>query len=110
MPPPDLSPKPVRTDANDRSILSLKLQRDQLLKRKKQLASRIVTELERAKKFLLEAREEDSCGKRAAALLCLKKKAGHEKLIAQAENCLSVILKLIDDVEFSKLQASTWRH
>jgi len=71
--------RPKRTNENDRGILKMKMQRDQLVMHKRKLEKQITVEFAKAKEFL-------KAGERKKASSCLKLKTHHEKLVETTDN------------------------
>uniref|UniRef100_A0A0G4FT67 Charged multivesicular body protein 6 n=1 Tax=Chromera velia CCMP2878 TaxID=1169474 RepID=A0A0G4FT67_9ALVE len=87
------------TDA-DRAILDLKNQKDQLTIHKRKLAALIPKDVEAAKKMIAE-------GRKQLALLALRKKKHHEKLVQDCENHLMMVEEMIGRVEMQQLESVT---
>ncbi|VDL96665.1 unnamed protein product [Schistocephalus solidus] len=86
-----------RVTEEDKALLQLKQQRDQL-KQYKQRVNSAITRDEAAIKQLLRQQE------RKKALLLLKKKKYQAKLLVKADEHLTTVEGLIQDVEFAQVQ------
>ncbi|VDN16664.1 unnamed protein product, partial [Dibothriocephalus latus] len=86
-----------RVTEEDKALLQLKQQRDQL-KQYKQRVNSSITRDDAAIKQLLRQQE------RKKALLLLKKKKYQEKLLVRADEHLTTVEGLIQDVEFAQVQ------
>ncbi|CAD7961391.1 unnamed protein product, partial [Amoebophrya sp. A120] len=97
---PNQKNKPVsRTTDQDRTLLQLKLQRDDLNKQKKRFANLIEEEAIIVNTCLREK-------KKQLALFHLKKKTIHGKMLTNCDNALLKLLELIDNVELLQMQQS----
>ncbi|KAL7055668.1 hypothetical protein AAHC03_022587 [Spirometra sp. Aus1] len=86
-----------RVTEEDKALLQLKQQRDQL-KQYKQRVNAAITRDDAAIRQLLRQQE------RKKALLLLKKKKYQEKLLVKADEHLTTVEGLIQDVEFAQVQ------
>mmetsp|Transcript_10572 Transcript_10572/g.25779 ORF Transcript_10572/g.25779 Transcript_10572/m.25779 type:complete len:242 (+) Transcript_10572:175-900(+) len=99
LPAPPPPPKKKNTNETDRAILKLKLQRDDLQKQKRKMATLVSQEAELVKEKLRNKQKQ-------VALFHLKRKNIHEKQILSCENALLKLLELIDNVEMTRIQAN----
>ncbi|EER19449.1 Charged multivesicular body protein, putative [Perkinsus marinus ATCC 50983] len=90
--------KPVRTNDNDRAILDLKVQRDQLDMHKRKLRVQVGMDEQAARRCIREKNKQ-------VALLALRKKKHHELLLDETEGYLVKVAELIGSVEMARVQA-----
>ncbi|KAF4662171.1 Charged multivesicular body protein 6 [Perkinsus chesapeaki] len=90
--------KKGRTDDNDRAILDLKVQRDQLEIHRRKLRVQVSLDEQAARKCVRERNKQ-------VALLALRKKKHHEQLLDETEGYLSKVAELIGSVEMARVQA-----
>ena len=88
----------VQVSAQDRAVLDLKVQRDKLRQYQKRVVSVIAQEVIYAKQAL-------SDGKRAKALLLLKKKKHQETLLRNTEQQMANIEEMVTTIEFKVIEA-----
>ncbi|OQR73693.1 charged multivesicular body protein 6-like [Tropilaelaps mercedesae] len=95
------SPKkaPSRVTEQDRIVLQMKQQRDQLRQYRKQLETRLEKERLVASRLVKE-------GKKDRALVILKRNKYMEKMIEKTENHLETIEKLTQDVEWAQIEVN----
>jgi len=82
---------------DDRSVLDLKVQRDQLLTHRRRLKAQLARDVEIAHQLVRENRKPQ-------AMLALRKKKWHDKLLLDVESQASRLEELIDQVEFAQVQ------
>eukprot|EP01012_Entosiphon_sulcatum_P039035 TRINITY_DN5101_c0_g1_i1.p1 TRINITY_DN5101_c0_g1~~TRINITY_DN5101_c0_g1_i1.p1 ORF type:complete len:210 (+),score=46.27 TRINITY_DN5101_c0_g1_i1:644-1273(+) len=82
----------------DRAILELKMQRDNLHKHRSRVKKVMEKESELARQLLKEQ-------KRDRAKLCIQRKRHQEKLLEKAEGILQNIQEMIDTIEFAQCEA-----
>ena len=86
-----------RITEQDRAVLGLKKQRDQLKQYQKRILADLEKEKELAKKYLKE-------GKKDRAKLLLRKKKFQEGLIEKTDAQLDQLERLVNDLEFAQVQ------
>lgn len=86
-----------RITEQDRAVLSLKKQRDQVRQYQKRISGSLDSDRQLAKQLLKE-------GKTERAKLLLRKKKYLESLLDKADNQLDQLEKLTHDIEFSQVQ------
>merc|ERR1719481_1356152 len=86
-----------RITEQDKAILALKKQRDQLKQYQKKITGQLEKDREVAKKCLQE-------GKKDRAKLMLRKKKFQEGLLEKTDNQLDNLERLVQDIEFSQVQ------
>lgn len=86
-----------RITEQDRAVLGLKKQRDQLKQYQKRILGDLEKEKELAKKYLKE-------GKKDRAKLLLRKKKFQEGLIEKTDAQLDQLERLVNDLEFAQVQ------
>jgi len=88
---------PSRINDQDRAVLELKKQRDQLHKYQKRIELSLEKDRTLAKKLLSE-------GKKDRAKLLLRKKKFHEGLLAKTDGQLDNLERLVHDLEFAQIE------
>jgi len=86
-----------RITEQDRAVLGLKKQRDQLRQYQRRINNDLEKEKELAKKLLKE-------GKKDRAKLLLRKKKFQEGLLDKTDNQLDQLERLVHDIEFAQVQ------
>ena len=86
-----------RITEQDRAVLGLKKQRDQLKQYQKRINNDLEKEKELAKKLIKE-------GKKDRAKLLLRKKKFQEGLLEKTDNQLDQLERLVHDIEFAQVQ------
>ncbi|KAM9837859.1 charged multivesicular body protein 6 isoform 1-T1 [Aulostomus maculatus] len=89
--------KQSRVTEQDRAILQLKQQRDKLRQYQKRISLQLEKERLLAKQLLRD-------GKKDKALLLLKKKRYRDQLLDKAENQISNLEQMVQDLEFAQIE------
>merc|ERR1719198_295645 len=84
-------------DDNDRAILDIKVQRDQLLMHQRKVQQRLASD-EEALRCLVRSK------RKPQAMLALRRKKQHEQLAADCEGHLLRLEELIDQIEAARVQ------
>lgn len=89
--------RPSRVTEQDKAILQLKQQRDQLKQYQKRITLQLEKEQPLAKQLLRDGRKEK-------ALLLLKKKRYQDQLLDKTENQISNLERMVQDLEFMQIE------
>uniref|UniRef100_A0A3Q3WC38 Uncharacterized protein n=1 Tax=Mola mola TaxID=94237 RepID=A0A3Q3WC38_MOLML len=89
--------RPSRVTEQDKAILQLKQQRDKL----KQYQKRITLQLDKER---LVAKQLLKDGRKAKALLLLKKKRYQDQLLDKTESQISNLERMVQDIEFMQIE------
>jgi charged multivesicular body protein 6 len=87
-----------RVTADDRAVFELKVQRDKISMHAKKMESQADADAQAVTKCL-------RAGKKDLALLMLKRKKHHEKLVLQSEEYKLQVMQLISNLEVAQVQA-----
>lgn len=91
---------PEGVDDDDMALLDLKVQRDQLAGHRRRTEAQVGRDEGAAKACLRE-------GKKPQAMLALRKKKMHEKLLQECQQHLARVDELIENVEVTRMQKDT---
>lgn len=87
-------------DENDRALLDVKVQRDQLNGHLRRLRGELVRDEDAARSFIRS-------GKKQQAMLALRKKKHDQQLVGECEQHHSRLNELIDQIELARMQRDT---
>eukprot|EP00929_Paragymnodinium_shiwhaense_P121499 TRINITY_DN9375_c0_g1_i1.p1 TRINITY_DN9375_c0_g1~~TRINITY_DN9375_c0_g1_i1.p1 ORF type:complete len:289 (+),score=105.02 TRINITY_DN9375_c0_g1_i1:164-1030(+) len=85
---------------DDRAMLDIKVQRDQLLGHKRRFERQLAKDEEAARSLV-------ASGKKTLAMVALRKKKQHQQLVVDVEQHLLKLEELLDNIEMAKIQKET---